>query len=273
MKTISLYLMILVLLTLIANVFVLAETDTTLQNFHLCDPGIALDSVQVCYDKVVDSGSAAPQVQVLDSLSVLAATNAKPFQEGDFTLLYDPPPAGQPKQVSIHYTENVAEEKNFPANQFMANFLAGQRLVLTLDGEYYLLSYEGSGYFTSANLRLTHIPTQQQFLPAQYPGTNWHVFNVLGQKRIALGAFGPEFKITALQPGETPAAYVLPQNLNQLYEVTFSKGQPVEITDPTLGTFTVCQSDNNADTQQVQVCLNDVLAFTLQVGTLTKRTV
>ncbi|MEK6950742.1 MAG: hypothetical protein AABX13_03385, partial [Nanoarchaeota archaeon] len=60
---------------------------------------------------------------------------------------------------------------------------------------------------------------------------------------------------------------------SQLYEVTFSKGQPVEITAPMLGTFTVCQSDNNADTQQVQVCLNDVLDFTLPAGTLTRRTV
>ena len=274
MKTTSLYLMILVLLTLIANAFVLVETGTTqLQNFHLCDPGVALETVQVCYDKKVGAQPVVPQVKVLDSISVLAATNAKPFQEGAFTLLYDPPLAGQPKQVSIHYTKDVTTEKNFPANQFMANFLAGQRLVLTLEGEYYLLSYESSGYFTSANLRLTHIPTKQQFLPAQYPGTSWHIFNVLGQKRIAVGAFGPDFKITALQPGETPAAYVLPQNLSQLYEVTFSKGQPVEITAPMLGTFTVCQSDNNADTQQVQVCLNNVLAFTLQAGTLTKRTV
>ncbi|MBU1973916.1 MAG: hypothetical protein KKH52_00805, partial [Nanoarchaeota archaeon] len=138
--------------------------------------------------------------------------------------------------------------------------------------QYYLLLHQAAVRFAPANLLLVHLPTLEVYEAIPYPGTSWYTFSVLGGKQIAVGHFGTDFLITPLSLGETPAAYVIPHNLNKEYEVIFNLESPVEIIEPDLGTLTVCQNDNPHDAEQIKICQDNNYKFTLQKGVLTEHT-
>ncbi|MDP3640352.1 MAG: hypothetical protein Q8R53_04080 [Nanoarchaeota archaeon] len=248
----------------------------SLNNTWVCDPGFDLETATICYTK--DGNKKA----VIDSLTKLNRIGEKPkYADGNLAatstvfLYEEPTTASTKKAVRITLVRNLIETAlEFPFNTFAANILAGQQLVLVLDGEFYLLSYDTTQeLFSSQYLRLQHLPTKTAYTGVNYPGSNWYLFSVLGGKKIAVGTFGSKFLISALEPGEEPAAYVIPWNLAEQYEVKFTKNTPVEITDPAaVGQLTVCQNDNPRDREQIKVCRDNDLEVTLQRGQLKRWT-
>lgn len=215
--------------------------------------------------------------KVFDSTQLLAQTNAKPFTDKthppQVTFLYNEPAPGAKKAVRAIVTYETNTKPQFPLSSFSLNFVFGKPLMLTLDGEYYLLTNSSlMELFSFEKTKLVHIPTGTVFTPQNVQGTNWYVFETLGQKKIAAGVFGAEVIISPLEQGEVPAAYVKPYNLTQWHEVQFTFNTPVNITDPSaVGQLAICQADNPADTQQVAVCRNNVEQFTLKKNALTTR--
>ena len=265
MKLLVVWLLVLVVLAI--------SGTATIDDVRVCDLNLDLETVKVCYTK-----STGPQTVVVDSVTKLNRINAKPFTKTpeNFTFLYEQPssPSGE-KQVSVILTKNVSStELKFPFPDFASNFmLGGQRLMLKLNGEYYLLSHPtGPGQlFSLQNLKLTHIPTKQEFTASNYPGTNWYTFTVLGGYKIGVTKAGDEIVIKSFTPEEKPAAYVIPYNLKDRFEVQFSFTEPVKIVDPTeVGILTDCQDDNSADPQQVLVCQDNTNKFTLKRNNLTR---
>ncbi|MBI1968762.1 hypothetical protein HYS49_02525, partial [Candidatus Woesearchaeota archaeon] len=249
------------------------------QDIYLCDPSLDSETAKVCYTE-----NRVDKSQVIDSFAKLNRLGEKPKYVNNNPLsstlfLYENEPAsGHKKVVRITLVRDLTDKTTpfeFPFNIFAGNMLAEQRLVLVLDDEFYLLSYDTTQtLFSSSNLRLKHFPTGTAYPGVNYPGSNWYLFSVLGGKQIAVGAFGSKFLISALEPDEEPAAYVIPWDLTEQYEVKFTKNTPVKITAPLgIGQLTVCQDDNPRDREQIKVCKDDNLEVTLQRGQLTKRTI
>ncbi len=212
---------------------------------------------------------------VLNSTEVLALTNERPYFTEGVTFLYDEPLEGEVKAVDLILTGNITRRQHLlPLGAFSLNMVSGNPLMLLLENEFYLLEYpEDQELFDTELLQLTHIPTREQYTIANFAGTEWYTFDVLGGRKIAVGIFGAQVVIRSFEPGEAPAAYVVPQNLTEQFEVTFTLTTPVEITDPAIGQFTICRDDNPADVQQALVCVNDADRFTLREGELTNRTI
>ncbi len=275
----------LLLLTLIAVLTLLPlgttqETIDSLDQVTICDElfGTALvaDQVSLCHDNTDADQLPNNLLLVVDAIDTLRAANRPPQRIEEVTFLYEPPPAGEPKTVRMVLTIDLLQLRRRDLGEFAQNMLAGNGLMLTvggINGEYYLLSYPaGQELFSPTQMILTHIPLETQYVPQQYPGTNWWIFDVLGDRRIAVGIFGSAVHFSTLEPGEVPAAYVTPWNLDEQLEVRFSQLQPVEITAPAnLGTFTVCQQDNAQDLQVVLVCRNNDEQFTFNRSQLTRR--
>lgn len=270
----------------IALVFLsLSVSASHLTELQICDDlggtRLVLDRTTVCYDGPDVDRLSDDILVVVSSTEQLNRVNQRPYtnqfvDEPSITFLYDQPAAGQPKVVRLILTSDITEEPTELSLGVMAdNMLKGYGYMVILDGEYYLFSHPTEvDLFAAESLTLTHIPTKAQYTAVNYAGTNWYLFTVLGGRQVAAGAFSDLFVINALNPGEAPAAYVVPQNLTEKYEVTFKFTEPVSITDPvdpSIGVLTICQDDNPRDLQQVQVCRNDVLEVTLQSGKLTRR--
>ena len=248
-------------------------------SLNLCDSGTPLvsDEATICETPV--GSYLRTGRQVLTSLSLLHQTNEKPLYDNrlNLTYLYYGPDEAGVKKVSIFLTQDISINlQNFPLRIFTRNLLEGQSLMLLQDNEFYLLSYTTSEeLFTPEHLKLTHIPTDQDYIPVNHPGTNQYIFGpLLGGKQIVVGIAEDQFRISSLAPGEVPAAYVIPHNLTKEYEVSFTKDTPISITNPAdIGKLTVCQDDNARDSEQVKVCRDNILAFTLQKDVLTKRNI
>lgn len=255
--------------------FSMMATASHLIQLNICDNlgGTALvqNKVTLCTNSTI--------YKVLDSTQLLAQTNSKPYTDAkddpDITFLYEEPASGVKKAVLAIVTYDVNTKPQFTLNSFSLNFVFGQPLMLTLDGEYYKFTNSTKmELFSFDNTKLIHIPTNTIFTPGKVQGTNWYVFQTLGQKKIAAGVFGNDVIISPLEQGEVPAAYVKPYNLTLQHEVQFTFSTPVNITDPaSVGQLAVCQIDNPADTQQVVICRNNNEQFTLQKNVLTAKTI
>ncbi|MEK6939604.1 MAG: hypothetical protein AABX31_02645 [Nanoarchaeota archaeon] len=261
------------LLVVLFLIFPITAAASHLVNLNICDNlgGTALvqNKVTLCTGSTI--------YKVLDSTQLLTQTNAKPYtdpaDDPDITFLYDEPAPGAKKAVRAIVTYDVNPKPKFTLNSFSLNLVFGQPLMLTLDGEYYLLTNSTKmELFSFENTKLIHIPTGTVFLPEKVQGTSWYVFQTLGQKKIAAGVFGADVTISPLEQGEVPAAYVKLYNLTLQHQVQFAFNAPVNVTDPvSVGQLTVCQIDNPADTQQVVICRNNNEQFTLQKNVLTAK--
>src|SRR3989344_2190380 len=241
----------------------------------VCDRGteVILQQASICY------GAGGALTKVINSTLLLKSINSKPFQIGTQTLIYDAPLEGQPKTVHIILTSDVSRAPTtYPSGVFAANLLAGQRLMIKLAGEYYLLSYPtGQTLFDPANLQLTHIPVGTVYIAEPYAGTAQYLFHVMGGRTIVVTMTGGSMVISSLEPGEAPAAYVVEANLSADFEVPFTKNTPqnvvVMVPPPVmggislsqeLGVFSICRQDLDADTQQVLICKDDNTLATLR---------
>ena len=242
---------------------------------EICDPGVDLETVRVCYKN--NTGTA--QTRVVDSITKLNRINQKPTHLllENLTFIYEQPSTGTAKNVSIILALDITSKtitSNF--NNFASSLLAGQRLMLIQNNEYYLLEHPTADLFSMANLKLTHIPTLNVYPAVPYQGTDSYVFNVLGGRQIELRRTidGKNLIIRTAALGEAPAAYVIPHHLTEEYEVKFNYNNPVNIIDPaSLGTITVCQDDNPRDAEQIKICRNNNYVFTLRKDLLTKQSV
>src|SRR3989344_2335475 len=235
------------------------------------------DTVQVCSEV---SGPRLQQFEI-QSLSLLAGTSGRPAVNPsmnpitparDVVLIYETPTGTDPKQVRVVLTRDVSQQSvNFPLNNFVRNMLDGQGVLIKLDNQYYLLSYPNQPTFSLQNLELRHVPLTTLFNALAYAGTTSYVFNVLGQRQIVVSLERNNIVISSARLGEVVAAYAQPYNLSQQYEITVTKAAPIEITSPaTLGLFSICRTDNDADIQQVQICVRNTPIGTLKIGNLTK---
>lgn len=223
-------------------------------------------------------------ILTLDSTSLLENRFGQPYNDThDLAFLFV---ESAPKAVSVMLYRDVSTTQiELPLRTFAPNFIDGQRIMLGVDGESYLLWHPAGVLFSEENLRLTHIGTGEE-IPAQiYPGTNRYTFDLIGDRLMTFVVdtplIAPEnqiFRIEVLAPAETPQSIPVPTNLDERFEVTFSKADPIRFIGgrSELGTFSVCRDDNEADPQQVKVCRDnnfDELGFTLKARNLTRREV
>ena len=246
-----------------------------LTDVEICDPGVDLETVRVCYNN--DAGTA--RTAVVDSITKLNRINQKPLflPVENLTFIYEQPLTGTAKNVSIILALDITTRLK-EANYFIfgSSLLASQRLMLIQNNEYYLLEHPRAALFSLASLKLTHIPTLNEYPAVPYQGTDSYVFTVLGGRQIEITrtADGQKVLIRTAALGEAPAAYVIPHNLTEEYEVAFNYNNPVEIIDPvSVGTLTVCQNDNIHDAEQIKICLDNNYNFTLRRNVLTKHQV
>ncbi len=241
--------------------------ETVYQEFNVCDQGTEnlRDQVAVCQGN-------NPEEPAVSSLQFMRNENARPRINQETTIIYEP---SEPKEVGVVLVHDLENRFTSPIGTFTRNLLASQRIMLKIGSEHYLLSHEGEGLFATENLQLTHVPLGRMYQAEIYPGTNQYVFNVLGNRLISVGLNDDRslFEISALSPGERPRAYVVPTDLTQNLELIFKKGEPVDITSPELGTFTICRTDNERDTQQTLICLDDENFASLALGELTVQSV
>jgi len=224
------------------------------------------DSVALCDDR-------QRVVEVVSSIESMRNENARPKiisgQGYNLTFLYA---RSDPKEVNAVLTKDLTTSVvDFPVASFTENLLNGQRILLKLGNDHYLLSYpKGDELFTTEKLRLTHVPLGTEYSAELYAGTNTYLFRVLGERQITVTVVpGQRVVITSLRLGEAPAAYVVPGNLTQQFELNFSAGTPLQLTDPALGTLTLCREDNPADPQQALVCLDNQQLVILRQSNLT----
>ncbi|PIN74972.1 hypothetical protein COV17_04330 [Candidatus Woesearchaeota archaeon CG10_big_fil_rev_8_21_14_0_10_36_11] len=237
------------------------------QSLYACseDRQTTPEHFQTCFMKNDDN------IEVLGllvpSLDVLHATNQKPtIWNVDYLLIYD---QTTPDRTGVVTLKNLSQEDaNFPSSVF-AGLADGERIGLVLDDEYYLLSHEGQE-FSLQNLQLTHIPTLQQFSLQQLPEYQFQ-FEVFAGRAITISLQDGRYFISVTEPEEAAAAYVIPHVLTEEYEVGFSKTSPIRLVDDGASIqITVCQSDNENDVFELQVCLNDEPLVTLPQGVLLK---
>ncbi len=244
---------------------------------HVCDLG-----TEAFGNRVTLCDETGP-ILTLDSTTLLRNRFGQPYNDtNNLTFLFT---ESNPKTVSVMLSRDISETAlELPLETFAPNIAAGQRIMLSVDGESYLLwhpAVTADMSFSEANLKLTHIATNTVIPALVYPGTNRYTFDLAGDRLMTFWIDTPLeepdnqlFKIKALAPGEAPQSFPIPTNLEERFEVTFSKANPVRfinLADASLGTFSVCREDNSADPQQVKVCRNDILEFTLKARNLTKR--
>ncbi len=240
---------------------------------NVCDTGTEVfdNRVTLCH-----TGGTIPS---LDSTAVLRNRFGQPATDTNgYAFLFE---QGNPKKVSVMVFQDLSslsDGLHLPLLSAAPNFATGQRIIIAVDDESYLLwnSAINSSTFSEGNLRVTHIATGIQYQAEIYTGTNVYVFHIPGDRLVqfTVDTENQEFIIKALAPGETPQAFPIPTNLNNRLEVTFSNSSPVRFIEPAdLGIFDICRDDNPSDPQQVKVCQNNVLVFTLRAHDLTKRTI
>ncbi|MDP3990300.1 MAG: hypothetical protein Q8Q01_03780 [archaeon] len=269
------------LITIVLALFLAVSTSAVLENLNICDEqggtSLVRDRVTVCQGNQV--------FRTVESVETLARTNSRPIylENEGVTLLYFEPTEGDVKKVEVVLTLPVTPIlPALPLGSISSNLLEGQGVMLRVGlgntAEFYLLKHlVGEALFSPENLILEHIPTDREFLPNNFEGSNIYVFETIGDERISMQIRENEFKITSLQPGERPAAYVIPKNLADKYELTFTQSTPINEIGLGLGVLTVCQEDNPRDGQQIKICRAGEefrnTGFTLQLNQLTKRNI
>ena len=267
------------LITIVLLLSLVVSVSADLNNLNICDDrggtSLVRDRVTVCQGNIV--------FQTVESVETLARTNSRPLYLRDegVTLLYFEPTEGDVKEVGVVLTLPVTPMlPALPLGSISSNLLDGQGIMLVVGvgntAEFYLLNHSTEeALFSPDKLTLVHVPTGRKFLPNNFEGSNIYVFETIGDERISMQIRENEFKITSLQPGERPAAYVIPQNLAEKYELTFTQATPIREIGLGLGVLTVCQEDNPRDGQQIKICRAGEefsnTGFTLQVNQLTKR--
>ncbi|MBI2145867.1 LamG domain-containing protein [Candidatus Woesearchaeota archaeon] len=250
-----------------------AVRGATLNNLNLCDRDTEDFGNRVTLCNIDNTRI----YQTLDATSILRGRNQDPFTDQGVTFLFDEVSGpGEQKKVTLHSTEDLTAGMplEFDLQNFTTNILKGQRPIIIVDGEYYLLSYNGVGFFSEQNLKMTHVPEGFEYVASLHPGTNVYKFDLLGDRimQMFVDDVRGKFTMQALPPGQAPVSFAVPENLAQKLEVTFTQSSPVRITDPALGVLTVCRDDNAGDSEQMKVCQNNDFVFTLRAGELTKRT-
>lgn len=259
---------------------------------NVCDVGTEPfgNRVTLCHAAATDN------TITLDSTALLANRFGRPYIDTNNLAFLFKESTPKTASVMLHREITAAAPLMLPLATFAPNFVAGQRVMLGVDGESYLLWHSTGNMttnstpsFSEANLKLTHIATNT-VIPAQiYPGTNVYTFTLPGSPgRLVTVVVDTErgvFEIQALRPDETPQSFPVPTDLTALFEAKFSKASPIRIINPVFrignpesGLFSLCRegtvaepyADNNNDHQQAMVCRGNDFAFSLRVGNLTK---
>ena len=230
-------------------------------NFRICEDANLPDLAEVCFNDV-------SKLPALKTVSKLNKDAEKPFVQNEITYLYES--SAEPKTVSAIVTRDV-NSLLLDLGNFAKNLNEGRRLMITLDGENYLLSREeGEGFY--ANLMLTHIPTMQKF-PVEILPEGKFQFQVHAGKAIILS-----LKLLQAQslikfeegvPELAQTAYALPDNLEEIYELPFSKEQPRKLQDFNDMLITVCNNDQSYDPEVLLVCKDNDHFLTLNKSEMT----
>lgn len=174
--------------------------------------------------------------------------------------------------VSIHATYVLSEKALIlNKNNFIQNILKGEKIMLILNNEYYLLKHPVGKQLEVNYLTLQHIPSLVEYKSKVIPGqVGKYFFNVLGGYSISLSLITNNVEITSLSPSESPSGMVTPVKLDEDYETHFTLKTPVRIESPYLGTLTLCKEDRAADLNNALICLNNNFVTTLTKGELKK---
>ncbi|HLD00779.1 MAG TPA: hypothetical protein VJC39_03475 [Candidatus Nanoarchaeia archaeon] len=232
-------------------------------NYYFCDLATKnlADYATICRN----SGN---NVVVLKSLDLISSTNDAIFTAEGLLFLYEGGEDNLPKKVTVHTVVPLAAPKSMSILKVALNLLNGQRLALELGGQYYLLSHAGEDTFSGVDLVITHLPTQQEFLPQKISGDTFS-FNLLAGKTLTILIEPLSFVISPFAPTEAPTSFTIPYNLDDNYQVDFSKNNPVNLVDLN-SKIEVCLTDNSADPQSLLVCKDGQQGITLQKDVLTE---
>ncbi len=241
------------------------DGETVYEEFNVCDTRTSQSREHA------DTCEQGNSKQIIESVEYLSNANSRPFQEGSITFIYTPGEELDHKMVGLIHTVDITDEDvRLPLAPFHGNLLSGQRLMITLNGEYYLLSHQQAELFDSKKLLLQHIPLQEVYEPERVAGTNKYSFTTFDLSTITVeeSAATGEFVISSQEISEVAAAYVVRQNLARNFEVQFKQMEPVNIADPEIGMMTICRDDISSDEQQTQVCHENSVLRTLMQNNL-----
>ncbi len=252
------------------------------KGYSFCDTDTSKVSNQATLCEYADLTSQLPTDKiVIDSVSELKSGAEQPFEKDGLLFLYEgqslgfegPGVQGPFKVADIILLKEipVGQDIIMPLQPFYNNLITGQRLAVKFQGEYYLLSHPNAPMFDFNQLKLVHLPTMQEF-PAKHIPKNFYQFEVFGDKNKALNIYKQSDQIvfTITKPGEAPAAYPLPFDLSQKYEIPFSATEPIKLTDLSDTLLTVCTTDNSADNLNLLICENGNHKLTLLRDQLTE---
>jgi hypothetical protein len=226
------------------------------RNFNLCDTGTDgfINRATICHGNI-----AAPTLLEIPSVRQLNSQGQRPVTSvvGNISFLYYETP-GSFKQVHAVYTEDLTDgrEQGFDSTTFFRNMRNGQRLMLRVNRENYLLTLPAgtTGAFSLEQLELRHVPLGRVYPGRLYAGTNRYQFNVEDGRSIFIRVESGRVFISVGEALEVAAAYSVPQNLWEKLQVTFTQATPVEISNEGVGNLTICRSDVTADPVQVLLC-------------------
>lgn len=236
--------------------------------------GNLFKKLSVCDDRTRNIGS---QVEICylngDQNKLIVATsdlgNDAPASQGDIAFLYE---QSEGKQVHVIQLRDMAETQRIHLGMAAGNFLAGQRVLLKLGIQYYLLSYPpDQPLFEVNNLQLTHLRRGTVYDAEKMGLSRQYQFSIEGDRVIAVHIDLEENRlvITSSEPGEVLEGLVEEGNLDNNFELTFTRGNPLQVTEPAVGTLSICNDDIAADLQAVQVCHNEVPTRSFRKDTLT----
>ncbi|MBI4151410.1 hypothetical protein HY496_00425, partial [Candidatus Woesearchaeota archaeon] len=221
---------------------------------YLCDKGTENIKFRatICY-------GLTEALLTVPSFTFLQGSNQPLQTKGNILFTYD---EADPKSVSAHYIVRLTTEQ--PAFDLLTlsvvaqNFVAGRRLAVEVDGQYYLLTQVPAGPLDLSKLELVWLPSKNP-VPVTVLASDTYQFEIQAKKVLQISYVADRVVIQLAKPVEAFAGQVTLHNLAAEYEVVFSRQQPVKLQDPELGgpVIVPCLSDSPSDPLTLQICLND----------------
>ncbi len=234
---------------------IIKEDNTRIEQLSACNENTRqrVDQLELC-----DAG----QRRVVTATSRLS--NQPPLLDGSVSFLYPEaflyPRGNVIKNVSVILFKDLSvAEQTFATGSFISNVLAGQRILLKLDSEYYLLSHPETPLFDMGSLQLRHLKIDKVSSAEEIGVSGQYQFSALAEKAIKIreDTVAQQIIIGRGRPVQALAGIATEGDLLHDYEVQFNLTTPKNIINPALGKLSICSSDREAVKIQAQVCRHE----------------
>jgi len=255
------------------------EINPTYFDIHVCDKGTenVADIATICYK---ESEAGEEKTKPIESISRIQKggeffifDHSKLDKVDDLLILYENEIINldEKKEIKTFLIKDITKAAighpvKLPFGEATFNFVNERRLALKFGNEYYLVSHPAEA-FKLEKLKLTKLPYLQE-LTIQSIGNQYQFIDEDTDKAINFYYDGINLQILPGLPGQMAAAFISPKNLEKNFEFFFTTNIPISLENSgdlifDNANITVCNQDKAGDIQVLQVCVNEVEAFTL----------